>query len=61
MKLKSLIVSSVFAVLCHFSATASEDTLIVEALKVEGLQRVAMGAALTYLPIKVGDEITRLK
>ncbi|KZN32916.1 outer membrane protein assembly factor BamA [Pseudoalteromonas luteoviolacea] len=38
-------------------AALGQNSFIVEDLKVEGLQRVALGAALTHIPINVGDEI----
>jgi outer membrane protein insertion porin family len=38
-------------------AAAGQSSFIVEDLKVEGLQRVALGAALTHIPINVGDSI----
>ncbi|RZQ51460.1 outer membrane protein assembly factor BamA [Pseudoalteromonas phenolica] len=38
-------------------AAAGQSSFIVEDLKVEGLQRVALGAALTHIPINVGDNI----
>ena len=34
-----------------------QESFIVEDLKVEGLQRVALGAALTHIPINIGDNI----
>jgi outer membrane protein insertion porin family len=34
-----------------------QDSFIVEDLRVEGLQRVALGAALTHIPINVGDNV----
>lgn len=38
-------------------AALGQNTFIVEDLKVEGLQRVALGAALTHIPINVGDSV----
>ncbi|KZN65176.1 outer membrane protein assembly factor YaeT [Pseudoalteromonas luteoviolacea CPMOR-1] len=38
-------------------AALGQNSFIVEDLKVEGLQRVALGAALTHIPINVGDEV----
>ncbi len=38
-------------------ASAGQESFIVNDLKVEGLQRVALGAALTHIPINVGDSI----
>ncbi|WMN59528.1 outer membrane protein assembly factor BamA [Pseudoalteromonas xiamenensis] len=38
-------------------AALGQNSFIVEDLKVEGLQRVALGAALTHIPINIGDTI----
>ncbi|KPH93737.1 outer membrane assembly protein [Pseudoalteromonas porphyrae] len=38
-------------------AALGQTSFIVEDLKVEGLQRVALGAALTHIPINVGDDV----
>ncbi len=36
----------------------AEDSFVVEDLRLEGLQRVALGAALTDIPFNIGDTIT---
>lgn len=41
-------------------ATGSSD-FVVRDIKVEGLQRVALGASLTYIPIKVGDSLNSFR
>ncbi|HAG41128.1 MAG TPA: outer membrane protein assembly factor BamA, partial [Pseudoalteromonas sp.] len=38
-------------------AALGQNSFIVEDLKIEGLQRVALGAALTHVPINVGDNV----
>ena len=38
-------------------AALGQNSFIVDDLKVEGLQRVALGAALTHIPINVGDNV----
>ncbi|MCG6971077.1 MAG: outer membrane protein assembly factor BamA [Gammaproteobacteria bacterium] len=37
------------------------DNFVVEDIKIEGLQRIALGTAFTYLPLKVGEELTAKK
>ncbi len=51
----SLLAASIAA---SVRAADSQDAFIVEDLKVQGLQRVALGAALTHIPINVGDSVT---
>jgi len=41
-------------------AAVSSD-FVVRDIKVEGLQRVALGASLTYIPIKVGDSLNSFR
>lgn len=61
MKLKQLVVAG-FLVSCVSFARASSNTeFVVEDIKVEGLQRVALGAALTYLPVQVGDQMNSFR
>ena len=40
-------------------ASAATDTITVSDIRVEGLQRVALGATLTHVPFNVGDEVSR--
>ncbi|EKE84842.1 outer membrane protein assembly factor BamA [Idiomarina xiamenensis] len=55
MTLRKLLLGSLVAgaVLPAYAA----DQFVVEDIKVRGLQRVALGAALTYIPVRIGDEI----
>ncbi|RUO35134.1 outer membrane protein assembly factor BamA [Aliidiomarina soli] len=55
MTLKKLLFGAVF--LGTGTSAYAADPFVVEDIQVEGLQRVALGAALTYIPVQVGDEI----
>lgn len=55
MTLKKLVVSAVL--LGAGSSIAVADTFVVDDIRVRGLQRVALGAALTYIPVRAGDAI----
>lgn len=57
MKFKQLVAAGLLLSSASFVQAASDSEFIVSDIKVEGLQRVALGAALTYLPIKVGDQM----
>ncbi|CAB0149820.1 Outer membrane protein assembly factor BamA [Pseudidiomarina piscicola] len=55
MTLKKLFLSALVAGAALPAYSAEE--FVVEDIRVRGLQRVALGAALTYIPIRVGDSI----
>ena len=65
MKLKQLVVAGFMlssASLTQAYAQSSADSeFVVQDIKVEGLQRVALGAALTYLPVQVGDQMNAFR
>lgn len=52
------IVVAFFLVFISWYSTAAEQKFVIEDIQVRGLQRVALGAALTNIPFSVGDEIT---
>ncbi|WP_100642197.1 outer membrane protein assembly factor BamA [Alteromonas facilis] len=56
MKFRQFVAAGLFMSVAHL-ASASESEFVVEDIRVEGLQRVALGAALTYLPVQVGDQL----
>ena len=56
MTLKKLFLSALIAAVAMPSAISAEN-FVVEDIRIRGLQRVALGAALTYIPVRVGDSI----
>ena len=62
MKLKQLVAAgAIFSSASFANAAAQNSEFVVEDIRVEGLQRVALGAALTYLPVQVGDELNTFR
>lgn len=61
MKFKQLVVAGFMLSIASFAESAQESEFIVSDIKVEGLQRVALGAALTYMPVQVGDEMNSFR
>lgn len=65
MKLKQLVVAGLVLSSASLTkaeaATDAQAQFVVEDIKVEGLQRVALGAALTYLPVQVGDQLNAFR
>jgi outer membrane protein insertion porin family len=61
MKFKQLVVAGFMLSIASFAESAQESEFIISDIKVEGLQRVALGAALTYMPVKVGDEMNSFR
>jgi outer membrane protein insertion porin family len=61
MKFKQLVVAGLMLSIASFAKAAPSSEFIVNDIKIEGLQRVALGAALTYLPVTVGDEMNSFR
>lgn len=61
MKFKQLVAAGLMLSVAGMAKSAPESEFVVSDIKIEGLQRVALGAALTYLPIKVGDEMNSFR
>lgn len=60
MKFKQLVVAGLLLSSASF-ANANNNEFVIEDIKVEGLQRVALGAALTYLPVQIGDQVNSFR
>ena len=56
MKLRQFFCISVLS-LCAFISHANSD-FVIDDIRIQGLQRVALGAALTYVPVQVGDKLS---
>lgn len=64
MKLKQLVLASLLMGSAGFADAAAltkNNEFVIEDIKVQGLQRVALGAALTYIPVQVGDKLTSFR
>jgi outer membrane protein insertion porin family len=65
MKFKQLVVAGLLlssaSLMKAQAQTDNPNEFVIADIKVEGLQRVALGAALTYLPIKVGDRMNSFR
>ncbi|EWH11311.1 outer membrane protein assembly complex, YaeT protein [Catenovulum agarivorans DS-2] len=57
MRIKKSILASAVALVLSSQAYAI-DEFVIEDIQVNGLQRVALGASLTYIPVQVGDKLT---
>lgn len=61
MKSKKLIIAAFLIASSSLSMAQSPNEFVVEDIRVEGLQRVALGAALTYLPVQRGDTLNSFR
>ena len=60
MKFKQLVVAGLMLSISSFAKAANSE-FVVQDIRIEGLQRVALGAALTYLPVTVGDDMNSFR
>lgn len=61
MKFIQLVVAGLLLSSASFARADSDNEFVVADIKVEGLQRVALGAALTYMPVKIGDKLNQFR
>lgn len=61
MKFKKLAVAAALAAFSSYSVAQTSSDFVVEDIRIEGLQRVALGAALTYLPVQRGDTLNSFR
>ena len=61
MKFKQLVVAGLMLSIASLAKAAPSTEFVVKDIRIEGLQRVALGAALTYLPVTVGDEMNSFR
>jgi outer membrane protein insertion porin family len=61
MKFIQLVVAGLILSIASFAKAAPSSEFVVKDIKIEGLQRVALGAALTYLPVTIGDEMNSFR
>ncbi|HCB09599.1 MAG TPA: outer membrane protein assembly factor BamA, partial [Alteromonas sp.] len=62
MKFNQLVVAGLLCSSASLANAASGNSeFVVEDIRVEGLQRVALGAALTYIPVQKGDEVNSFR
>ncbi len=61
MKFKQLVIAGFILSFATLSQAAPSTEFVVKDIKVTGLQRVALGAALTHMPVNVGDEMNSFR
>ncbi|MEM0910452.1 MAG: POTRA domain-containing protein, partial [Pseudomonadota bacterium] len=60
MKYKTIFLAAIIAAAFPSYAQSNYD-FVIEDIRVEGLQRVALGAALTYIPVQRGDVMNKFR
>lgn len=61
MKFKQLVIAGFMLSIASLTQAAPNTEFVVKDIKIEGLQRVALGAALTHLPVNIGDEMNSFR
>jgi outer membrane protein insertion porin family len=61
MKCNKLVLVAALLAISSYSMSQTSNEFVIEDIRVEGLQRVALGAALTYLPVQRGDTLNRFR
>jgi outer membrane protein insertion porin family len=61
MKFRQLVIAGLILSLASIAQADSKSDFVVKDIKVQGLQRVALGAALTHLPVNVGDRMNSFR
>lgn len=61
MKLNQTLCALLILLFTSSISAQTDSDFIVSDIKIEGLQRVALGAALTYMPVKVGDAMNTFR
>ena len=61
MKCNKIVLAAALIATSPYSMGQASNEFVVEDIRVEGLQRVALGAALTYLPVQRGDTLNSFR
>lgn len=61
MKLNQTLFALLFLIFTGSANANSASDFVIDDIKIEGLQRVALGAALTYMPVQVGDRMNSFR
>ncbi|WP_438864183.1 outer membrane protein assembly factor BamA [Neptunicella sp.] len=61
MKFIQLVAAGILITSASLASANPTSEFVVDDMRVEGLQRVALGAALTYIPVKIGDSMNSFR